>query len=83
MNKKLTTGTPGLHPIPAKSPWHQIGIDFIGPLSPKADDGNQYILTVSDYFSKWVEAIPTPDKSASTVADVLFKVNFIHVDTLL
>ena len=74
MNRKITTGTPELHPIPVKSPWHQIGIDFVGPLSPVAADGSCYIFTASDYFTKWVEAVPTTDKSASTVASVLFKV---------
>ncbi len=72
----MTTGAPGLHPIPLKSPWYMIGIDFIGPLSPEADDGSRYILTLSDYFTKWVEAIPNIEKSASSVATVLFKVRF-------
>ena len=65
MNLKLTTGTPELHPIPAKSPWYQIGIDFARSLSPESD-GSRYILTISDYFTKWVEVIPTPDKSANS-----------------
>lgn len=74
MNKKLTTGIPSLNPIAVKCPWYQIGIDFIGPLSPVADDGSRYILTICDYFSKWVEAVPTPDKAAASVATALFKV---------
>ncbi len=74
MNRKLTTGKPELHPIGVKSPWFQIGIDYIGPISPPASDGSRFILTVSDYFSKWVEAIPTVDKEASTVAIQLYKV---------
>ena len=51
------------------------GIDFIGPISPEADDGSHYILTLSDYFTNWVEAAPTADKTASGVAASLFKVN--------
>lgn len=70
----MTTGAPELHPIPVKSPWYHVGIDFIGPISPTSDDGNRYILTLSDYCTKWVEAIPTPDKSASSVATALFKI---------
>ena len=31
-------------------------------------------VDIFDYFSKWVDAVPTVDKSASTVAMVLFKV---------
>ena len=63
-----------------------IGIDFIGPLSPEADDGSRYILTRSDYFTKWVEAVPTADKTASGVAASLFKVNvttFMFMSTKL
>ena len=74
MNRKLTTGVPQLHPVAVVSPWHHIGIDFIGPLHPTADDGSKFILTVSDYFSKYVEAIPTPDKCSSRVASLLYKV---------
>lgn len=35
--------------------------------------GNQYILTIMDYFTKWAEAIATPNKSACQVANALFK----------
>ena len=74
MNRKLTTGSPQLHPVPVKSPWYQIGIDYIGPISPPAEDGSHYIFTVCDYFTKWVEATPTADKNATTVASHLYKV---------
>ena len=75
MNRKLTTGVPELHPIPVKAPWYMVGIDFIGPLSSVAKDGSQCILTISDYFTKWFEALPAMDKMASTVAGLLFKVS--------
>ena len=74
MNRKVTTGTPQLNPIPVKSPWYMVGIDFVGPISPAADDGSEYILTATDYFTKWSEAVPTVDKSATSVATALFKV---------
>ena len=74
MNRKVTTGTPQLNPIPVKSPWYMVGIDFVGPISPAADDGSEYILTATDYFTKWCEAVPTVDKSAASVATALFKV---------
>ena len=62
------------HPIAVKAPWYMVGIDFIGPLSPASEDGSKYILTISDYFTKWVEVIPTKNKKAVTVANCLFKV---------
>ena len=70
----MTTGVPRLHPIPVVSPWYCLGIDFIGPLSPMSE-GNRFIFTVSDYYTKFAEAIPAPDKCASRVASMLFKVS--------
>ena len=33
--------------------------------------GNKYILVVSDYFTKWVEAYPMPNQETVTIANVL------------
>ncbi|GFS98527.1 retrovirus-related Pol polyprotein from transposon 412 [Trichonephila clavipes] len=41
-----------------------------GPL-PRSPDGNDNILVVMDYFTKWPEAYSIPDQEASTVAEVL------------
>lgn len=78
-NMKLTMATPQLNPIPVKAPWYMVGIDFVGPVSPVAEDGSRFILTITDYFTKWADAIATPDKSASSVATALFKVLFIFL----
>ncbi|KAL5491279.1 hypothetical protein EMCRGX_G016535 [Ephydatia muelleri] len=52
VNRKMVISTPQLHPLPVKAPWYHIGIDFIGPVNPTSSQGNRYILTISDYFSK-------------------------------
>ena len=44
INRKKTTGVPQLHPVPVKSPWYHIGIDFIGPLTPVAQYCMYYIF---------------------------------------
>lgn len=79
MNRKMSKKTPELHPIPVKAPWHHVGIDFIGPLQPTTSRGNKYILTLSDYFTKFVEAVPLPNKTAFGVANSLFKVNSYYM----
>lgn len=38
-------------------PWQWLGLDVRGPL-PLTQNGHKYILTVTDFFSKWVEAVP-------------------------
>ena len=59
-----------------KSPWFHLGIDFIGPVSPPSSAGNRYVLTVSDYFTKfaWAHALPT--KEAVGVVAALWQERF-------
>ena len=38
----------------------------------------RYILTLSDHFSKWVEAVAVPTKEAHLVASALYKVYANH-----
>lgn len=51
-------------------PLECIAIDIMGPL-PITDDGNEYIMVVGDYFSKWKEAYALKNHTAQTVADKL------------
>ena len=74
----MITITPEMNPVPVKSPWHHIGIDFVGPV-PTSSKGNEYILTISDYCSKWVEAVALPTKCASATTDALFTVSEIYI----
>lgn len=77
VNPKMTKQRPELHPIPVTDIWNQIGIDLVGPL-PETVRGNKYIVTVTDYFSKWPEAAPLPDKTALGVADFLYSLFCRH-----
>ena len=61
--------------MPVKDPWYHIGIYFIGPIGPASSKGNRYILTISDSFSKFAEAVAPPTKNADGVSNALFKVN--------
>ena len=59
-----------LSPSVVGYPMERIALDVFGPL-PVTQHGNKYILVVSDYFTRWVEAYPLPNQEASTVAKVL------------
>ena len=67
-----------LHPIPVTKVWHRVGINLVGPL-PEIKRGNKYIITLSDYFSKWPEAAPLPSKEATGVASFLLDTFCRHV----
>ena len=57
--------------------WHRVGIDLVGPL-PLTPRGNRYIITLTDYFSKWPEAASLQDKTAVGVAEFLMSIFFRH-----
>ena len=59
-----------LRPRLTLSPWSHVMIDFVGPLV-KSARGNQYCLVLVDLFSKYVEALPTRNMEAETVAKML------------
>jgi len=51
-------------------PWERVGVDITSP-HPKSRNGFVFILTVSDYFTKWADAFPIRNQEATTVAKVL------------
>ena len=51
-------------------PFQQWGIDFIGEIHPPSSGQHKWILTTTNYFTNWVEAIPT--KNAIDVVVIKF-----------
>lgn len=76
--------TAPLHSIPVSGTWELVGIDVVGPL-PTTENGNKYLITLCDLFSRWPEAAAVPDKSADSVAkflmEVMMRMGFVKVIT--
>lgn len=49
-------------------PWTKLGIDLVGPIQ------NNYILTLTDYYTSYPEAIVINDISSATVFNQLTKI---------
>jgi hypothetical protein len=47
-----------LHPVITVDPFTKWGVDFMDCI-PTLDGGNQHIILAMDYFTKWVESMPT------------------------
>ena len=52
-----------LQNIPIGQPWQMIAVDILKV--PLSTNNNHYLLVIQDYFTKWADAIPLPDQSAS------------------
>lgn len=61
-----------LQSIPVSAPLDRVQLDIVGPLGTTAN-GNNYILVLVDYFTKWAEAWAIQDHTAQTVAEVIVK----------
>ena len=51
-------------------PWQKVAVDLVGPF-PQTERGNQWILVLTDHFTRWQDALPLPDATAPVVAKAL------------
>ena len=64
-----------LKPISVQAPFQQWGLDFIGEINSTSLGQHRWILTSTDYFTKWIEVVPT--RQATNVVIIKFLWNTI------
>ena len=57
--------------IPVGRPWQMVAVDILEV--PLSSCNNRYLLVIQDYFTKWPEAIPLPDQTATRITTELTK----------
>ncbi len=62
---------------PIERPFVRVGLDIVGPL-PITKQGNSYIITLVDYFTKWVEAKAVPNMKTEEVVKFLIEIITRH-----
>lgn len=68
---------PGRELIPSIShrPFQCWAFDLVGKIHPNSSSGHNFIITTTNYFTKWVEAVPVSVASGKIVS--LFILNHI------
>ena len=61
----------------SRRPFTRVGLDIVGPL-PETKQGNKYIITLVDYFTKWPEAKAIPDIKSEQVIKFLTEIIARH-----
>ena len=51
-------------------PFQTLNLDFVGPL-PRSTNGNTFLLTVMDSYTRWLEAIPLKRATGAAVVHAL------------
>jgi hypothetical protein len=57
--------------VVVEAPFQQWGLDFIGEFEDNSSNGYRWILTTTDYFTRWVESIPTKKATEEVVMNFL------------
>ena len=52
-------------------------MDMIGQINPPSSKGHQWVLAITDYFTKWVEAVPMRSVASKDVISFV-KEHIIH-----
>jgi hypothetical protein len=60
-----------LKPVVASGPFQQWGLDFIGEIHPSSSGQHRWILTTTNYFTEWIEAMPIRNASHKVIISFL------------
>eukprot|EP00253_Pinus_taeda_P021759 PITA_21759 len=60
-----------LQPVNIEQPFEQWGLDIIGEITPHSSKQHKYILTATDYFTKWVEATPLKTTNSEAIMEFI------------
>jgi mannose-6-phosphate isomerase class I len=69
--RKTTITYPSPQAGGVEAPFQQWGLDFIGEFKENSSNGYRWVLTATDYFTRWVEAIPTKRATEEVVMNFL------------
>jgi hypothetical protein len=66
-----------LHPIIKPCPFCGWALDFVDQIYPALSKGHRFVLVATDYFTKWMEAVPLKNTTQREVIHFISK-HIIH-----
>jgi hypothetical protein len=60
-----------LNPITTSGPFQQWGSHFIGEINPPSSGQHKWIFTATNYFTKWIEFVPTMNATEKVIMKLL------------
>ena len=54
--------------------FKRVAINLVGPITPMAEGGNRYMLTLMDYATRYPEVVPLKRIDAESVAEALVNI---------
>lgn len=72
-----------LKPISIEAPFQRWGLAFIGEINPAYSGQHKWILTTTDYFTKWIEVVPTRQATNTMIIEfllnnIIFRFGFLR-----
>ncbi len=61
------------HMLPIKGPFNRWGVDTVGPF-PVTEHGHSWVMVAIEHFTKHIELVPKPDKTARSTARAMLDI---------
>ena len=59
--------------IVLNGPFQQWGLYFVGEINPSSSGQHKWILVATDYFTKWIEVVPTRNGTHQVIMRFLYE----------
>jgi len=67
-----------MKPITTSGPFQQWGLYFIGEINPPSSGKHKWIITSTDYFTKWIKFVPTRNATNKVIMECFETNTFVR-----
>lgn len=71
---KIRQSAMPLKPMVVEEPFQQWGIDSIGVINHNSSMSHNFILTITNYFTRWWEVMPCKNANQEAVIEMIMRI---------